>query len=254
MNWLVSPTNVLFKWLNQRIFDEVTARGSLFFLSFCFFYKHLTSIERRRDQTAHAQNRTPEKNDQRGAAQYPRNKQEREREKTGRGKEIQSSSWVKVQEVVWVVVVVVAVSAIRRGGGDKHCSFQKIKIKIKKVGSSFRHFLCRAVLELFCSVLCGPALRYQSSVAVLAPPLPSPPVGLWIPLWRLPLLVYGGSAGGLFFFFSGRRASSTFPRLSGATPRPWRCRCLLGARISSSLKGVLGVDLFGSAHKKIKHK
>lgn len=36
-------------------------------------YKHLTSMKKRQEEkTAHTQNRTPERNDQKGAAQHPR--------------------------------------------------------------------------------------------------------------------------------------------------------------------------------------
>lgn len=61
----------------------------------------------------------------------------------------------------------------------------------------------------FCVVLGWAGLRYQSSAVVLG--LGGPVVPLWM------LLVLRWIWRGLL---SGRRASSTFPRLFGATPRP----------------------------------
>lgn len=47
---------------------------------------------------------------------------------------------------------------------------------------------------------------------------------------------------------TGRRALLTYPRLSGATPRLWQCRCPWGVLISSASVGALDADLFGSGH------
>lgn len=47
-------------------------------------YKHLTSIKRQEEKTAHTQNRTPERNDQKGAAQHPE-KHNRGQEKENEG-------------------------------------------------------------------------------------------------------------------------------------------------------------------------
>lgn len=44
-------------------------------------YKHLTSIKKRQEETtAHTQNRTPEKNEQKGAAERPKTQTERTEE------------------------------------------------------------------------------------------------------------------------------------------------------------------------------
>lgn len=93
-----------------------------------------------------------------------------------------------------------------------------------------------------CSVLCCAGLDWDTRVLLLCWAPVGPVVPVW---WMLLLLVYRWI---WVVFFSGRRAWLSFPRLSGATPRPWQCRCPWGVQISSSSMGALYADLFGSGH------
>lgn len=101
----------------------------------------------------------------------------------------------------------------------------------------FIHFLCQVELGLFSSVLCWAGLRYQSSVVVLAS------VGLWFLCWCCCWFMVD-----LWWSLSGHRALSAFPRLSGATPGLWQCRCPWGVLISCASMGAPYADLLGSRH------
>lgn len=88
-------------------------------------------------------------------------------------------------------------------------------------------------------VLCCAGLDWDTSILLLC----------W-PLWFL-----GGEFGccwftvDLWWLLIGHRALSTFPQLSGATPRLWQCRCPWAVPISSSSVGAPYADFFGAAQR-----
>lgn len=89
-------------------------------------------------------------------------------------------------------------------------------------------------------VLCCAGLDWDTSILVLC----------W-PLWLL-----GGGFGccwftvDLWWLLIGHRALSTYPQLSGATPRLWQCRRPWAVQISSSSVGAPYADLFGAGYTK----
>lgn len=138
-----------------------------------YFNKHLTSIDKRQeDQTAHTLNRTPEKNDQKRAAQDLKNtswgdRETREEEK----KKKKRSFWGKrCRDQDWSLHP----SKGRPGFGKWGRTTTSCPFKAYLNG--LRHFQCR---EFSWPVLHCAALRYQSSVVVLA--LRGPVVPLWMP-------------------------------------------------------------------------
>lgn len=72
-------------------------------------YKHLTSIKKRQEEkTAHTQNGTPERNDQKGAAQHPEKQQVERTGEKNKGGEIDNDtivSWVKFRATMRAVVM-----------------------------------------------------------------------------------------------------------------------------------------------------
>lgn len=107
---IFSSTDFFFSFLEIKLKEssvEVTAGGGVGRGGSYYLYKHLTSIKRQEEKTAHTQNRTPERNDQKGAAQHPENTTEDRRKKTREERRDNTTtvSWVKLRASVHVVVM-----------------------------------------------------------------------------------------------------------------------------------------------------
>ena len=220
--------------------------------------KLLTHTHSHTHTLTHTQNRTPERNDQKGAAQHPEINSwaYRRREKQLEGKGDTTVCWVRIRarcvsrscravqhhrHLRWTTTRVFG-----GGAGDRAPPVLE-KAEPGRRCAALDIFVCQVELGLFfSSVLCWAGLRYQSRVVVV-------------------LASAGLCCGGccccccccwftvdLGWSLSGRHELSTFPLPSGATPRPWRCRCPWGVLISSASTGALYAGFFRSGHMEMR--
>ena len=234
-----------------------------------YLYKHLTSIKKRQEENCshtltlththtHTEQNTWEKWPE-GGSTAPRNKQlsVQEEGKTTGGERRHYSMLGEDQGTVRVAVMQGRPApqtspldnnqSVWGGGAGDRAPPVLEKAEPGRRCAALDIFVCQVELGLFfSSVLCWAGLRYQSRVVVV-------------------LASAGLCCGGccccccccwftvdLGWSLSGRHELSTFPLPSGATPRPWRCRCPWGVLISSASTGALYAGFFRSGHMEMR--
>lgn len=230
---------VLKKKITPTSYVEVNVWGSY------YLYKHLTSIKKRQEENcshthAHRTEHLREMT-RRGQHSTPKWTVERtgEEKNNGRGKEtLQCVGWRSGH------------GACRGHAGPSSTTDISAGPSTARPGKSRTRLRC-AALDIFCvrwswdcfSVLCCAGLDWDTRVVLLCWP------------WRASVVLDVAAAGLRWIWgglFSGRRELSTFPLPSGATPRPWRCRCPWGVLISSASTGALYAGFFRSEHMEIR--